>query len=73
MDRYVVISSDTHAGPPSEAYRAYIDPAYRDAFDRDLESALALRSLILESASEEQAKFREEWEAETGDGGARAS
>ncbi len=73
MDRYVVISSDTHAGPPSEAYRDYIDPAYREAFDRDLESALALRSLILESASEEQAKFREEWEAETGDGGARAS
>jgi predicted TIM-barrel fold metal-dependent hydrolase len=73
MDRYVVISSDTHAGPPSEAYRDYIDPAYREAFDGDLESALALRSLILESASEEQAKFREEWEAETGDGGARAS
>jgi predicted TIM-barrel fold metal-dependent hydrolase len=73
MDRYAVISSDTHAGPPSEAYRAYIDPAYREAFDRDLETALALRSLILESASEEQAKFREEWEAETGDGGARAS
>ena len=44
---YVVVSSDTHAGPPSEAYRDYIDPAYREAFDRDLESALALRSLGL--------------------------
>ena len=69
MDRYLVISSDTHAGPPSEAYRDYIDPQHREAFDRDLETALALRSVILESASEEQAKFREEWEEETGDGG----
>jgi len=73
MDRYLVISSDTHAGPPAEMYRGYLDPQYRDAFDKDREAALALRSLILESASEEQAKFRVEWEEETGDGGQRAS
>ena len=62
MDRYLVISADTHAGPPAEAYRSYVDPQYREAFDRDQESALALRSLILESASNEQSRFREEWE-----------
>ncbi len=73
MDRYLVISSDTHAGPPSEAYRDYVDPEHREAFDRDLETALALRSVILESASEEQERFREEWEEETGDGGRLAS
>ncbi len=73
MDRYTVISSDTHAGPRSEMYREYIDPEFREAFDRDLETALALRSIILESASEEQEKFRAEWEEETGDGGALAS
>lgn len=73
MDRYLVISSDTHAGPSSEAYRDYVDPQYREAFDRDVEQALALRSVVLESASEEQAKFRVEWEEETGDGGQRAS
>src|SRR3954469_22827049 len=73
MDRYLVISSDTHAGPPSEAYRDYIDPEHREAFDRDLETKLALRSIILESASEEQERFREEWEDETGDGGKLAS
>jgi predicted TIM-barrel fold metal-dependent hydrolase len=73
MDRYLVISADTHAGPPAEAYRDYVDPQYREAFDRDQESALALRSLILESASEEQSKFRAEWEEETGDGGQLAS
>src|SRR5215471_13572888 len=73
MNRYLVISADTHAGPPSEAYREYVDPQYREDFDRDQESALALRSLVLESASEEQAKFREEWEEQTGDGGRLAS
>jgi hypothetical protein len=49
-DRYLVISSDTHAGPPSEAYRDYVDPEFREAFDRDHEQSLALRSVILESA-----------------------
>ena len=73
MDRYLVISSDTHAGPPSEAYRDYVDPQYREAFDEDLTTKLALRSIILEAASEEQEKFREEWEEETGDGGKLAS
>ena len=73
MDRYLVISSDTHAGPPSEAYRDYVDPQHRAAFDRDLEEALALRSIILEAATEEQERFREEWEEQTGDGGRQAS
>lgn len=70
-DRYLVISSDTHAGPPSAAYR--IDPRHREAFEEDLESAVMLRSTILSSASEEQEKFRVEWEQETGDGGTLAS
>ena len=54
MNRYLVISSDTHAGPPTEAYRDYLEPRFREAFDADLETSLALRSIILESASEEQ-------------------
>ena len=33
MDRYLVISSDCHAGLPPEQYRDYVDPKYRDAFD----------------------------------------
>jgi predicted TIM-barrel fold metal-dependent hydrolase len=36
MDRYVVISSDCHAGLPPERYREYLDPKYRDAFDAAL-------------------------------------
>ena len=33
-DRYLVISSDGHAGPRPEVYRDYLDPEYRDEFDR---------------------------------------
>ncbi len=33
MDRYMVISSDGHAGPRPEVYRDYLDPQYREEFD----------------------------------------
>jgi len=33
MDRYLVISSDCHAGLQPEKYRDYLDPKYREAFD----------------------------------------
>lgn len=36
MDRYIVISSDCHAGLPPERYREYLDPQYREAFDMAL-------------------------------------
>ena len=32
-ERYLVVSSDGHAGPRPERYRDYVDPAYREAFD----------------------------------------
>jgi predicted TIM-barrel fold metal-dependent hydrolase len=35
-DRYLVISSDGHAGPPAAEYRRYVDPEFRDAFDMAL-------------------------------------
>ena len=41
MDRYLVISSDCHAGLPPERYRDYVDPQYRDAFDVALPIQLA--------------------------------
>ena len=34
MDRYLVISSDGHAGPRPEVYRDYLDAQYREEFDR---------------------------------------
>jgi len=41
VDRFLVISSDCHAGLPPERYREYLDPQYRDAFDAALPIQLA--------------------------------
>ena len=44
MERYLVISSDGHAGPRPEVYRDYLDPEFRDEFDVQLAARLeALR------------------------------
>ena len=36
MDRYLVISSDCHAGLPPDQYREYLDPQHRETFDMAL-------------------------------------
>src|SRR5436305_10967559 len=41
-ERYLVISSDCHAGRPNEEYRPYLDPGYREAFDESLERRKAM-------------------------------
>jgi predicted TIM-barrel fold metal-dependent hydrolase len=46
MDRYLVISSDCHAGLPPERYRDYLDPRYRDAFD----AALPIQTEMIRAA-----------------------
>src|SRR5271165_874678 len=69
--RYLVISSDTHAGPPAERYRDYLDPKYREAFDEDLKMVKEMsraRSELTDAGD-----FEAKWVAETGDGGRRAS
>jgi predicted TIM-barrel fold metal-dependent hydrolase len=40
-DRYLVISSDCHAGLPPKQYRDYVDPQYREVFDQVLPIMLA--------------------------------
>ncbi len=67
-DRYLLISSDGHAGPPAELYRDYLDPKYRQQFDEHQAEMSALRELA--SNNDE---FRKEWEAKTGDGGLHAA
>ena len=42
MDRYLVISSDCHAGLPPERYRDYLDAKYHAAFDHALPIQLQL-------------------------------
>jgi predicted TIM-barrel fold metal-dependent hydrolase len=68
--RYLVISADTHAGPPTARYRDYVDPEYREAFDTDLVAQEQLAGLRAAAQNED---FIKKWEAQTGDGGRRAS
>jgi predicted TIM-barrel fold metal-dependent hydrolase len=68
MARYMIISSDCHAGLPNREYRDWLDPEYRDAFDAYLKQreemlALAPRGLLNE-------EFAEEWFREN-EGGLR--
>jgi predicted TIM-barrel fold metal-dependent hydrolase len=46
-DRYLVISSDCHAGLRPEAYRDYLDPQYREAFDQ----ALPIQQAMMKESS----------------------
>jgi len=46
-ERYLIISSDCHAGLPCEEYRPYLDPRYLDAFDDFLAERAANRSQAL--------------------------
>jgi len=71
MDRYLVISSDTHAGPPAQRYREYLDPKYLDAFDADQELHLQMVAARRQVAQADN--FEADWEEETGDGGKKAS
>jgi predicted TIM-barrel fold metal-dependent hydrolase len=68
MDRYLLISSDGHAGPPWEAYRSHLDERYHERFDEHQAEMTALRQLA--SGNE---KFKKEWEEQTGDGGLTAA
>ena len=48
MDRYLVISSDGHAGPHASKYREYVDPEFREMFD----AALPIQIRMTEEAAE---------------------
>lgn len=43
---YVVISSDSHAGAPWAAYRPYVDPAQRPAFDEWLAGVRSAETMV---------------------------
>jgi predicted TIM-barrel fold metal-dependent hydrolase len=59
MIRYLVISSDGHAGPRPEVYREYLDPKYREEFDVQHEA----RMKALEQAGDmlEMRQETEKW------------
>lgn len=66
MDRYLVISSDGHAGLPPERYRTYLDRRYHAEFDERLQREIKAR--------EEHEKlfliddFNNKWRARVGEG-----
>ncbi len=65
MDRYLVISSDCHAGLPPERYRDYLDRKYQAAFDVALpiqieETRKAAAKFLVADINAEWRKGREE-------------
>ena len=65
-DRYLIISSDCHAGLPNEQYRDWLDPEYRDAFDQSLADRARMMELAARGILNEE--FAEEWERENEEG-----
>jgi predicted TIM-barrel fold metal-dependent hydrolase len=61
MTRYLVISADSHAGPPAAVYRQYLEAGFRERFD-DYQTQVARQAGQLVDA-----RFVEEWGGETGD------
>ena len=43
-DKYLVISSDCHAGLPADQYREYVDPKFRDTYDEFVAEAESMRN-----------------------------
>jgi len=67
MSRYLVISSDCHAGLPSAQYRDWLDPGYREPFDRYLAARAAMEAELAERGLRNP-EFAEEWEEENAEG-----
>jgi predicted TIM-barrel fold metal-dependent hydrolase len=67
MNRYLVISSDCHAGLPNEQYRQWLDPDYREPFDRYLAARAAMEAELAERGLRNP-EFAEEWEQENAEG-----
>lgn len=66
VEPYLIISSDCHAGLPNEQYREWLDPEYREAFDRSLAERARLQELASRGILNEA--FAEEWERENHEG-----
>jgi len=63
-DHYVIISADCHAELPTEQYREYVDPEYRE----DFEAYLAEKAAAAQAGGFIDEQFAEQWFSEHGDG-----
>src|SRR5262245_22480630 len=66
MEPYIIISADTHAELPTEQYRTYIEPEYRQDFETFLAEKQAAAAAQAGAFIDEE--FAEEWFSEHGDG-----
>ena len=73
MGKYLIVSSDCHAGPPADLYREYMDPAHRERYDEFLTGLASMEDQRAASFNNAQQQFREKFLAKTGDGGNKAS
>jgi predicted TIM-barrel fold metal-dependent hydrolase len=75
MDRYLVISSDGHAGPPADHYREYLEARYRAAFDEHQATTRAMREQMQRArGAGDNSEFLKQWNEQTdGDGGLLAA
>ncbi len=64
MDRYLIISADCHAELPTERYREYVDPDYREEFD----VFLAERAEQMAAGGFTDEEFATNWFDEHGEG-----
>ena len=62
-DKYLLISTDSHAGLSADGYRDYLDARYRPAFDEAQAEAEAMRKL---ADNDDHRRFLAEWDAEIG-------
>ena len=63
-DRYIIVSSDCHAGLPCEEYRPYLDARYHEAFDEFLAERWASRQATLKLTYD----YIMNWETENEEG-----
>lgn len=67
MDRYLVISSDCHAGLPNAQYRDWLEARHHAAFDEE-QRARALMEEELRARGMRNEEFAEAWERENEEG-----
>ncbi len=60
MTRYLVVSSDCHAGLPNEEYREWLDPEYREQFDVTIAERARMKELAMQGFLNEA--FAKEWQ-----------
>lgn len=66
MERYLVVSSDGHAGLPPERYRDYLESKYHKLFDENV--AIEIKAREQHEKEFLISDFNDKWRAKVGDG-----